>query len=237
MIISHSKRFIFLANRKTASTSIGIALSSACHGMDVITPLGRDERIRSELGYPGPRHFIPWYNIPSYLGLRLRRKLTGKPMNSDLKLIGFHTHITAEQTLKYLPKHQWDSYFRFCFVRNPWDRAISHYFWHIRGKTDHESLDAFIDGPHLQRAAAQSEAIYCLNGNLAVHRLCRYEDAQAELNRLFEELNLEGNPQLPHTKRQFRSEKRPYQDVLTKAQGLRIGKIFEREIALAGYDY
>ena len=70
-----------------------------------------------------------------------------------------------------------------------------------------------------------------------VARHGRYEDAQAELNRLFDELNLEGNPQLPHAKRQFRSEKRPYQDVLTKAQASRIGKIFEREIALAGYDY
>lgn len=237
MIISHSKRFIFLANRKTASTSIGIALSSACQNKDVITPLGRDERIRRELGYPSPRHYIPWYNVPAYLRLRLRRKLTGQSMNSDLKLIGFHTHITAEQTLQYLPRHQWDSYFRFCFVRNPWDRAISHYFWHTRGQAEPESLDAFIDGPHLQRAAAQSQAIYCLNGALAVDRLCRYEDAQAELNRVFEELNLQGNPQLPHAKGQFRREQRPYQDVLTNTQASRIAKIFEREIALAGYCY
>jgi Sulfotransferase family len=237
MIINHSRGFIFLANRKTASTAIGIALSSACDSRDVIAPLGRDEAIRRQLGYPGPRNYIPMPSLPAYAALRLRRKLTGKPINQGLKRIGYHTHITAQQTLQYLPRPCWDRYFRFCFVRNPWDRAISQYFWSVRSQSQPISLDAFINGPQLRRAAAQSQAIYSLNGELAVNRLCRYESAQAELNRIFEELNLSGNPQLPEAKRQFRQDHRPYQEVLNDEQAARIAEIFKNEIALAGYIY
>jgi hypothetical protein len=237
MIISHSQRFIFIANRKTASTAIGITLSSACAPGDVITPLGRDEAIRTELGYPGPRHFIPWRSQPTYWALRLRRKVLGQPINHGLKQIGFHTHITPAQILRYLPKQQWLGYFRFCFVRNPWDRAISQYFWSIRGQNDPISLDDFINGPHLSWAAQHSEAMYSLNGQLAVNRLCRHEEAQLEVTRIFEELGLPGNPQLPEAKRQFRQDRRHYRDVLNSEQAERIASIFSREINLAGYRY
>ena len=42
----------------------GINTNVTCNKKDVITPLGRDERIRRELGYQGPINFIPWWNAP-----------------------------------------------------------------------------------------------------------------------------------------------------------------------------
>ena len=78
MIINHSKKFIFFANRKTASTSTAIALSSSCNHNDVITPLGRDEKIRRELGYQGPINFIPWWNKLNYFAIKAKCKLQKK---------------------------------------------------------------------------------------------------------------------------------------------------------------
>jgi hypothetical protein len=72
VIINHSKKFIFFANRKTASTSTAIALSSSCNHKDVITPLGRDEKIRKELGYQGPTNFIPWWNKVNYFAIKAK---------------------------------------------------------------------------------------------------------------------------------------------------------------------
>ena len=135
MIISHSQQFIFIANRKTASRAIGITFSSACNKSNVITPLGKDESIRRELAYLAPQNFIPLRNIPSYLFLRLQRKLYGRKISKELKRIGFHTHITPAQILNYLPHKYWNLYFKFCFVRNPWDLVISQYFWATREKT------------------------------------------------------------------------------------------------------
>ena len=59
MIVSHRHRFIFIKTRKTASTSIEIALSQFCGPEDIITPIHPDdEAIRRSLGYPGPQNFL-----------------------------------------------------------------------------------------------------------------------------------------------------------------------------------
>lgn len=237
MIISHSQRFIFIANRKTASTAIGIAFSSACNKYDVITPLGEDEEIRRKLGYPTPRNFIPWHKKLAHLSLLTQRRLTGLWISEKLKEIGYYTHITPKKILKYLHSDDWESYFRFCFVRNPWDLVISQYFWTIRNQSQPSSLDSFLNSSKIKGIAKRSQEMYTLNGNLAVNRLCRYENIQTEVNQIFKELNLPGNPKLPAAKRQFRSDKRHYRDILNDDQAEKIGLIFKREIELAGYTY
>jgi len=238
MIINHRNRFIFIANRKTASTSIGIALSSTCQRKDVITPLSaRDEAIRQDLGYLGPRNFIPWKNKLNYLKLRIQKKLTKKNINRQLEQIGFHTHIKPQEALQYLNRECWETYFKFCFVRNPWDRAISQYFWVIRGKKAPMDLDTFINSRSLQSAAKNSKEMYTINGKFSVDRICNYENVQEEVNQIFEELNLSGSPKLPETKRQFRSDHRHYRDILNDGQAARIASLFKHEIELAGYSY
>ena len=99
MIINHSKKFIFFANRKTASTSTAIALSSSCDHNDVITPLGRDEKIRKELGYQGPTNFIPWWNKINYFAIKAKAKILKKGVTRELKTIGLRTHIGANEAL------------------------------------------------------------------------------------------------------------------------------------------
>jgi len=79
--------------------------------------------------------------------------------------------------------------------------------------------------------------MYTINGKLAINRLCLYENSQAEVNQIFEELSLHGEPKLPNTKRQFRNDRRHYRDVLNDNQAAQIAKIFEKEIELAGHSY
>ena len=49
----------------------------------------------------------------------------------------------------------------------------------------------------------RNQEMYTSKGKLAVNRLYRLENMQAEVNRVFEGLNLPVNPKLPKTKRQF----------------------------------
>ena len=138
MIINHSKKFIFFANRKTASTSTAIALSSSCNHNDVITPLGRDEKIRKELGYQGPTNFIPWWNKLNYFAIKAKCKLQKKGVSRYLKSIGLHTHIEATTALSknYISTSIFESYYSFCFIRNPWDQALSHFFLNSKKTRD-----------------------------------------------------------------------------------------------------
>ena len=46
MILSHEHKFIFLGTKKTAGTSIELALSELCGPDDVITPLTREDEAR-----------------------------------------------------------------------------------------------------------------------------------------------------------------------------------------------
>jgi hypothetical protein len=46
MILSHEHKFIFLRTKKTAGTSIELALFELCGPNDVITPLAREDEAR-----------------------------------------------------------------------------------------------------------------------------------------------------------------------------------------------
>ncbi len=87
MIVSHSKKFIFISNPKTGSTSIDVALS----------------------------------------------EFNDEPHLNEIIENGFFTqkHMPA-QVLKYmLPANAWDDYFKFAFVRNPWDWFISQHCYNL----------------------------------------------------------------------------------------------------------
>src|SRR4051812_23656865 len=105
MIVSHQHRFIFLKTRRTAGTSLEIALSKHCGPRDTITPLHKpDEEIRRGLGYRGPQNFMP-------------RDVALTPANFERYGLGAHT--PAARAKAAFPG-QWQRYFKFTVVRNPW---------------------------------------------------------------------------------------------------------------------
>ena len=240
LIINHSKKFIFFANRKTGSTSTAIALSSSCSNKDVITPLGRDEKIRRDLGYQGPANFIPWWNKINYVAIEARSKLLKKSANRALKTIGLHTHIEANTALSrnYISKTQMESYFSFCFIRNPWDHAISK-FYELKKDNKYQSLDidTFLSNGMLQEFATRCRSIYSHQGTVLVKRLYQYENLQEAIIEIFDELNLTGNPQLPQAKANLRTDKRHYREILNSSQKIKIQQIFSQEIEWGSYQF
>ena len=58
MIISHSRKFIFVKTYKTAGSSLEIALSKYCAKGDILTPLdGEEEDKRRELSGLGAQNY------------------------------------------------------------------------------------------------------------------------------------------------------------------------------------
>ena len=99
MIISDSKKFIFIHIPKTAGTSIAAALRQ----------------------YQNP-------------------KCNALHSNSfDRK------HPTTNEIKTHLGEERFNQYYKFAFVRNPWDRVLSNYYWHIKqGELRHGTFEDYI---------------------------------------------------------------------------------------------
>ena len=214
MIISHKHKFIFLKTKKTAGTSIEIALSKICGEEDIITPiLPEDESIRTALGYRGPQHYV----------------LPGGQQ--------FYHHCPAGVVRAHVGERVWTTYFKFCFERNPWDKVISWYFWEHRSEP-RPSLSAFIrSGQAALVGGPGGFDIYTISGLIAVDRVCMYENIDQELQRIQRELDLPELPALPHAKSRFRRDKRHWREIFDTQDRLAVANLFHREIAHFGYTF
>ena len=230
MIISHRHKFIFLRTTKTASTSMEISLSRFCGPEDVITPINPlDEPVRSELGivpqnYTRPRK--PWEFRPKDIVRYLLRKQWPEK-------ILYWNHMPAQLVRERVTPAVWNSYFKFCFVRNPWDRAISRYYWNLSRDARQTNLNK-----SLRRNDPNSNfEIYAIDGKLAVDFVGKFENMQADLQKVYERLNLPFDGWLPRTKAKSRVDKRHYSDLLSPKQAEYIRQKCRQEIEFFNYAY
>lgn len=232
MIISHKYKYIFIKTTKTAGTSVEISLARFCGENDIITPLmKKDEITRQELGV-FPRNYTKPKNLSAYNGKEfLRLLLKGKKALSGETL--FYNHITAQEIKEIVGEKIWHSYFKFCFVRNPWDRAISRYFWTKKKMEIEETLEE-----NLEKHDPNSNfPIYTIDGKLAVDYVAKYENLLEELNFICKKLNIPFDNWLPNAKMNSRPDQRDYKDILTPQQADLIQEKCAQEIQLFDYKY
>ena len=245
MIVNHKYRFIFLKTMKTASTSIEIALSQYCGPDDIVTRLGwRDEPKRSELGFQGPANYLipkdqytsqDWVRHFRYAPHRIRRSLVGR--EGDVrKEVSFYNHMPASAVRERLDQEVWNGYFKFCYDRNPWDRAISAYYWENRSEKTLPDFYPFLE--ELQRKDLISNfPIYSIDGRIAVDRVLHYEKLDSELPELAETLGLPGPLTPARAKQQFRKDRRPYSEVYTDRERDFVAAACANEIRELGYEF
>lgn len=231
MILSHKHKFIFIKTNKTAGTSLEIALSKYCGARDVITPIRpEDERVRRQLGYRGPQNYrIPFSRWP--LKDWARYVLERKKLRPE-----FYNHMGAAQIRRFVPEDVWDEYFKFCFERNPWDRAISRYYWILRRRPS-LSLSDFIKDGWLEMNKKRGFDLYTISGVVVVDKVALYENLDQELEGLAARLGLPEKPVLPRTKSGLRRGNKHYRELLSREEAEYISRTFAREIVLFGYEY
>jgi hypothetical protein len=225
MILSHKYRFIFLKTRKTAGTSIEIALSRYCGRRDVLTPIhDEDEAVRRALGR-GPQNYGPplrEYSLRDWLRLLLKgRRKSGAR---------FYNHISAREVRAHVGENVWRSYFKFCFERDPWDKVLSQYYFDNQGRPD---FDDFVRHADLWSDYDN----YTCDGRLAVDWIGRYETLRQDLDRVCRRLGIPFDGWLPRAKGQYRQDRRPPAAVYTPEQARLVGARFAREIELLSYRF
>jgi hypothetical protein len=228
MIVSHQHEFIFIKTRKTAGTSIEIALSQYCGPDDIITPMSEvDEAKRSELGFRGAQNYLAdksEYGFADWL-----RLLRGKSKRR------FFNHVPAYIVREQVGSDIWDSYFKFTFERNPYDKAVSKYFWSTKKKQQPPEINDYLQGCEAYKIS--NWELYSLDGELAVDFVGKFENLAEDLEKVKEKLSLPGELMLPHTKGKTRKDKRHYSEVLNDKSRRRLDSVCQREIELLNYDW
>ena len=228
MIISHKHKFIFLKTRKTAGTSIEIALSKFCGADDIITPiLGADERKRRELGFRGPQNYripVKFYQKSDWSNLIKRRQ----PKQ-------FFNHAEAAFIQANLKKDIWQSYFKFCFERNPFDKAISRYYWGTRDHEPRPSIGSYLES--LETKFVSDWKVYTIDHKIVADFVGRYENLTDDLTTIADKLGLSGELTLPKAKGGHRTNRKHYSQILDEHARFRIERVCAKEMATFDYSW
>jgi hypothetical protein len=226
VIISHRHKFIFLKTKKTGGTSIEIALSRLCGPEDVITRISPpDEELRQELGFPGPQNTaLPADQVG--LGARALAALRGRALE-------FYNHAPAEFVRRHVSPAVWDGYFKFSFERDPYDKAISRYYWSNRDRKELPPLTEYLEREREMQLSNWS--IYAIGDRVATDFVGRYENLAEDLRTALRRVGITEAVELPRTKAGTRSDRRHYSELLDARARARIEKVCARELAAFGY--
>ena len=224
MIINHKYEFIFIKTRKTAGTSIEIALSQFCDANDIITRISKeDEATRQECGFPGPQNY--------YVGLQYYNKLDWLKLFGKARRKQFYNHSSAEFIRNSIPARIWNSYFKFTFERNPFDKAISRYYWSTQ--EPRPEMVEYLNS--VQSHLLSNWDIYTINDQIEVDFVGRYENLDEDLAKIKEKLGLPIEFNLPRAKGKYRTNREHYSRVLSPEARARIETVCAKEIA--AFDY
>lgn len=228
MIINHKYKFIYLKTRKTASTSMEIALSKFCGENDVITPISKEDELkRKELGYRGPQNFII---APKYYSDWDLIKYKKEGIKKQ-----FFNHAKAVFVKNNIPDFVWDDYFKFTFERNPYDKAISRYHWSTRNQDPRPKISDYLNRAPVYHLSNWN--IYSINDHIVMDFVGRYEKLNEQLHYLEDKLNLPEPIELPEAKSSYRKDKKPYQEVLDNRARKRIKTVCAKEISFLKYGW
>lgn len=230
MIISHRHRFIFLKTMKTASSSIEIALSTQCGPDDIITPTRAD--LGEQRSIPEQNYRL---NHPLVPQRPMWRRLLRRPERHYHPTVGYYEHIPAWRVKAYVGDDIWRRYYKFAFVRNPWDRQLSFYFYKTRNEQPRRSFDVFMRSK--RRAMVESREIYAVGDMIAVDFLGRYENLEAQFKQALRVIGLDPASALPRANASENSKHRPYCESYNERTRKLVADWYAREIAEQGYEF
>lgn len=230
MILSHAHKFIYIKTYKTASTSMEAALCDICGPDDVITPASKalmkhrkDERAQNyRLDHPA---------VPKR---SLLKRLLARPERHYHPSVGYYEHMPAWRVKTYAGDDIWDSYYKFSFERNPWDRQVSWYYYKTKSKDPRPSFERF--NADKRRAYVENFDLYSIDDEICLDFIGRYETVEEDFAQVLATLGLTGKVNLPRTNVSAgkRTDYRSYYDEESKAM---IGAWYEREIKTFGYEF
>jgi hypothetical protein len=162
----------------------------------------------------------------------------------------FMQHATAKQLIEteLISEEVWNSYYKFTFVRNPWDRAVSDYFWLMNDQKVKDSFENYIlrkgkfhkylhdkemlyyRGDHLELQTN----FFDLSGPLQMDFIGKFENFNEDLNKVKMALGLDTTKDLHINKSK---NKNHYSTYFSKEIKESFDTIYNLDIESLGYNY
>ena len=147
---------------------------------------------------------------------------------------GYFNHIPAAAIREKVGADVWRTYFKFCIERNPWDKTLSYYHMTNFREGGALSFDQYLAGNDFPLNLPK----YSDCGRVIVDRILRYERLTDDLTDVFARLGIPFDGALGvNAKSEYRTDRRPYREVYTRDQAELVGRVFEAERRLHGYEF
>ena len=155
-------------------------------------------------------------------------------------------HLLAWQVRQEVGAETFEAFYKFCFVRNPWDRLASQFAYmqerpdlmDFIGMSPDTEFKAYL-GLIRKKEHVQWMPQHCFlldhDGEMLVDRIGRLENFQTDANDILDQLGLAGSLQLGHHNR---SKRLPTGHYFADAEAVEmVADIYAEDIKLLGYQY
>lgn len=223
MLISHRYRFIFIHIFKTGGSSVRTILVPYSR---LIDRMAYEYKVTRKL-YGSIVRVMNWHDD----GMR--------------QFTGFHKHEGAHSAQIKLRPDVFDTYFKFAFVRNPFDWVVSLYSY-IAGSEDHkdhamvvrmdfnEFVTWFVD----QEPLRQSDFVTSPeSGDLLVDYVGRLESLSEDLDAICMRIGVEDAAYVPHVNPSRERVHASYAAYYDRASRSTIASYFQEDLQRFGYAY
>nr|NQU92415.1 sulfotransferase family 2 domain-containing protein [Bacteroidota bacterium] len=211
MLISHRKRFIYTKTHKTAGTSIESYFEKYCmKESDWSYTVLRDITIGEE-------------GIIGYRGMNAKDKY-------------WRNHMPASEIRNKTGPSIWDKYFKFCVIRNPFDKLISGFYFTSDKVVTHDLIMGFRNWIKSGKTQLDRNK-YMIGEKICMDYFIKYEELNAGVKEVCDKLNIPFEPErIPEINSGYRDKEIPVKAFYDDETITIISKAYKFEMEYFNYD-
>jgi len=216
VLISHRKQFIYTKTVKTAGTSVESYFEKYC------MPEGAWEYSRAR------EEYVSEQGIIGYRG-------------TDPRGRQWFNHMSAAVIREKVGIETWRGYFKFCVMRNPFDKLVSQFYFlrkqgNIPSQADAGPVESFRQWISRGVTAVDRDK-YMIDDSLCMDYFIRFEDLEDGVRYVCDRVNASFEPKsIPHLKAKARDRSIPLREFYDGETARLVRKAYAFEIDQFGYD-
>lgn len=225
MLISHRKKFIYTKTIKTAGTSVEAYFEKYCLSIE-------SDSESSALVKKGSREeYIGKSGIIGYRGNNSKGK-------------EYINHMSAKSIKNKVGSDVWQKYFKFCVIRNPFDKLVSYYHFikkqarknhpikMAHGENDIDKFRNWIKGG----GRVLDRDKYLINGEICIDYFIYFEELHKGIKEVCERLNIPFEPKsIPKLKYGLRPTGLPVKEYYDQETQLIVENMYRFEVSRFNY--